>query len=252
MEENRRKRTPKKPEHPVREWISDNLRYFMLIGGVVAIIVIALLVIKLVSATTGSADAKAETTAESTEIAVPEDVSNKDHLIVKSESEPEVTVTPEAEPEEPEADMTKEVDSSMLTTLVKDYFEGLALRDPEKVRACVDVLSDEDYQQVLNNVQITSYNDVEVYTCDGLDEKSRVAFVSYKYTLADVDVAVPALTEFYIYEISEGDWRLASDTSDEKIENRIQELAKTDAVQAMIDKVQKEYDQFLAEHPELA
>ena len=41
MDEERNKRPVKKVENPVREWISDNLRYIMLIGGIALVVIIA-------------------------------------------------------------------------------------------------------------------------------------------------------------------------------------------------------------------
>lgn len=254
--EERRKRTPKKPEHPVREWISDNLRYLLLFGGLLLIIVITMLLVKLLSGKTqDTTPAQAETKTESTiesvsaeEEETAEDSTNKEHLVAAATPTP--TATPEAN-ETDAAEMTKEADAGMFTELIKKYFGGLSSQKPEVVRSCVDTFSDEDFQQVAENTQITSYTDIEVYTCPGTDDNSRVAFVKYHYTMAGSDVAIPALTQFYIYDRGDGDWRLASDTSDTAIQQRFSELTETDTVKAMISSVQEEYNQVISEHPEL-
>lgn len=246
-----RRRTPKKPEHPVREWISDNLRYFMLFGGILLIILIAVLAVKLISGKMGDNASiqpavKSESVAEESNSAT-----DIDHMDSNVSETPVPEVTPETEEKPAEEEMTKETDSSIAANLVHKYFEGLSAKDPQAVRYCVDVFTEEDSRQVLENTQITSYSDVEVYTCDGLDEQSKVAFVSYSYTMAGSDVAIPALTEFYVYDTGDGDWRLASDVSDAEIQNRVKELAETEAVQEMIRSVQEKFDQVQQEHPEL-
>lgn len=250
--EERRKRTPKKPEHPVREWISDNLRYFMLFGAILIVLLITGLAIKLISGKTTGADQKKEEVK--TEVSADsEEASDKDHMDT-AETTPEPVVVPDVEEEKKEADLddlTMEADDSKIVDLVKRYFEGLSARDPQAVSACVDTFTEEDAQQVAGNTQITSYRDVDVYTCEGTNDKSRVAFVSYYYTMDGSDAVIPALTQFYIYDTGNGDWKLAADVSDTAIQKRIEELSKSEAVQAMIATVQSEYDQVLSNHPEL-
>ncbi|MDO4491269.1 MAG: hypothetical protein Q4B85_09395 [Lachnospiraceae bacterium] len=257
MEEPRRKRTPKKPEHPIREWFSDYLRYFLLAGAILVVLLVAVLAVKLF---TGLSDKGAQTeTKTESQVELPskeESNADKDHTEQTDASEtPAITPTEQPEKEETEvpsdADMTMEADSSMLTGLVKQYFDGLSARDPQAVSNCVDTFTEEDWQQVENNTQITSYRDVEVYTCEGTDAKSRVAFVSYRYTMAGSEAEIPALTQFYIYDMGNGDWKLAADASESSVQKRIEELSGTEEVQAMISRVQAEYDQVLAAHPEL-
>lgn len=252
--EERRQRMPKKPEHPVREWISDNLRYFMLFGAILVVLLITGLGLKFLSGkTTGADQKKEETKAETSVSADNEEALDKDHMDT-AETTPEPVVVPDVEEEKKEAnldDLTMEADGSKITDLVKKYFEGLSARNPQAVSECVDTFTEEDAQQVADNTQITSYKDVDVYTCEGTDDQSRVAFVSYYYTVAGSDAVIPALTQFYIYDTGNGNWKLAADTSDAAVQNRIDELSKTEAVQAMISTVRSEYDQVLSNHPEL-
>lgn len=254
MEENRRRRTPKKPEHPVREWISDNLRYFMLIGGILLILLLSFLVVKLLSSVIGGSSKTGAETAVS-------EAADYDHMSdmaesssVEEEDEGNPSETPDAAAEDTEKQdvgMTKEAEGSVLVNLIQTYFDGLAAKNPEQVQSCVDVFTEEDYNQVVSNTQITAYKDITVYTCDGPDDASRIAFVSYSYTMADSDAEIPALTEFYIYQPA-GEWKLAANISDEGIQERIRLLAETDEVQDMIRTVQEKYDELMKAHPELA
>ncbi len=246
--EERRKRTPKKPEHPIREWISDYLRYFILIGGILLFLLIAFFLIRWLSGGPDRTDSASVSVSESVQAA--------------SESEPEAeegdaevageqSSSAEAEEESAAAEeMVQESSEGIVTSLVNSYFAGLSARDPEAVRACVDVLSEEDYQQVAENTQVTSYTDVTVYTFDGLDDSSKVAFVTYQYTVNGSDAVIPALTQFYAYDTGAGDWRLVSEP-DEAAQQRMQALIQEEAVQNIISEVQAQYDQVLSEHPEL-
>ncbi len=252
-----RRRTPKKPEHPIREWISDYLRYFMLIGGILLILLVVFLVVRLISGGTGSSSSVTESTAavsvEETSDQ-PDDTGDGAAAVSESAADAENTEAAEETAEDEEAAsavMTREADESVIAILVKNYFAGLSARDPEAVRACVDTLSDEDYQQIAENTQITSYSDVEVYTFDGVESTSRVVFVSYSYTVSGSDAVIPALTQFYAYDTGDGDWRLASDTGEEAVQQRMEEMLQTDAVQNMIAEVQEQYDQVVAAHSEL-
>ncbi len=219
----------------------------MLFGGILLILLLTFLAVRLLSGRKEKAP-EAAVSASVSEISAA-----ADHM--DAVEEPAPTVTPEAENTEAgetdRSEMVSEDETGLVTALVTKYFNGLASRDPEAVRACVDTLSEEDAVQVEENTQITSYKDVQVYTFEGTDEQSRAAFVSYTYTVEGSEAEIPALTQFYVYDIGNGDWRLASDPSDEAVQQRLQELTQSEAVQTLISTVQAQYDQVVAEHPEL-
>lgn len=246
----RKNNKPKRPYNPVMEWISDNLRYFMLIGAFLLLILITAGVVKLISGKKNSAEGSSlQTVAESVTGSSDSKSAEQEHAAAELTPIP-AAVSAEADNEAENA-VVREEDTGSIPTLIRAYFQGLSARDPETVRACVDTLSQEDAQQVTDNTQITGYQDVEVYTCDGMDEQSKVAFVSYLYTVDGSDAEIPALTQFYVYDRGDGDWRLASEITDTAVQNRIQELTQTEEVQAMIHQVQTRYDQVMTEHPEL-
>ncbi|MDO4617695.1 MAG: hypothetical protein Q4B03_09655 [Lachnospiraceae bacterium] len=257
----RRRRTPKKPEHPIREWISDYLRYFILFGGILLILLITVAAVRLITGRNSSSTPAAETGSVSAASSLTEDTDNSSAAAddesedseenSETESQEAIADEEDASEESVSSVMTEESADSEITTLISAYFAGLAARDPEAVRACVDTLSEEDAQQVAENSQITSYTDVQVYTFDGIDASSKTAFVSYSYTVNGSDAVIPALTQFYAYDTGNGDWRLASDPSEEAVQQRIQELVQTESVQNLIIQIQVQYDQVLAEHPEL-
>jgi hypothetical protein len=243
--EEKKNRKPVRKENPFREWVSDNLRYILLIA---AIAVVAAAVVLIVSAVSRHSSAQEPPAAES--VGTAEDPQDS------GEEDPEGTPVPSEGPQEtatpaPEEEPVLEPADSDVTAAVTGYLEALAAGDADSLAAYVDELSEEDRAVVENNQRIDAYSNIEVFTYPGPEEDTWVAFASYDYRYAGYDTALPGLTQLYLYQAADGKLQIASDTSEGEIAGYISGILEKEDVKELITSIQKEYDAVLAAHGDL-
>lgn len=257
---------PVRKENPVREWISDNLRYIMLIVGIA---VIAVAVIFGIRAIVGHReDGGVETVSQSQD---PESTKDPEETpeptaTPTEEPTPTATATPTATPtptEEPTPTPTAtptptteptpalSQENQPVQDLISTYYTALTNRDPDTVSGLVDSFGEEDRAAVAGNRLIESYSNVQTYTYPGEQADTYVVFVSYEYKYTDYEEQLPALTQFYVYPGEDGQLCLASEISDDSVQEYIQQVLGEPEVQALIGQVQAEYDAVLNSNEEL-
>ena len=259
MAKNNNGRKPRKKASPAKEWLSDNLRYILLVL-LAAVIVLVIVVLyqsnrtELTAEDTSSqmaettviptAEAEAEETAEATPKATKEAEKTE-----KKEAETTPSVTPTTTPEAETAPM--ESADEQIASLVENYFNVLSSRDGSQLANYVDSVTDEDIANVNNGGPIVSYSNFVVYSAAGPSPDTYVVIASYDYRYDGFDVDVPGLSQFYVYPRTDGSLCLASDVSDATVQEYIQNLLNTEEVQNSVQDVQQRYDAVMAEHPDL-
>ena len=176
-----------------REWVSDNLRYMLLILAIVAVVGLGILIVHLV--TSGSDDGEAEPKAEVTATPTP-----------AAESEPAA----ESQSGQAAAEFAAE-NNAQVSTVATTYYQALAAKDMDTVKSCVDALAAEDEAQILEEDMVEAYNDITTYTLNGTEEGTYIAFVSYNCKYKGIDTQLPMLTELYMYTNTEGNLVIAAD-----------------------------------------
>ena len=259
VENERRKRPVKKPENPVREWISDNLRYIMLFGGIaIAVIIIALVVNSFVSSGTQDGEPQEESSISS-EISTEED----SEPAAEPSAEPDINGQTGADlQEEGQQTDVQQEDEDILTgqqdvqtdvmNIVTTYFNALSNADSFSASSVLESIGTEDMEAIENGSFAGGYSNFTVYTYPGAEEDSYVAFVRYEYTYPGYDTHVPGLTQFYILTRDDGSLCIASEETQQSKAGYMESLLTRDDVSELINTVQDEYDAALAADPALA
>ncbi|MFV0528821.1 MAG: hypothetical protein ACK5MN_08915 [Lachnospiraceae bacterium] len=203
-----------------KEWISDNLRYIILV--VVVIAVLSVITVGVYFAVNNNRTADSGTTTPA------------------AESTTEATATPEA---------TEAVTDNALKTsaypavnsLISSYFTALGAKDIDTLRTLVDTLSDEDVQSITQATYITSYTDVIAYTKNGLTEGSYIVYASYKYHITDIATPVPSISQLYVITSGEQLVVMTQAESDAQISELMTTTAQDADVTELIQGVEAEY-----------
>ncbi len=207
-----------------REWLSDNLRYFMLAGGILLALLLIFFGIRFISSLTVTdkdSDKKvAEETAEPTEA-----------------EEPTETPTPTEEP----ADELVKNAVPEVNTLIEQYYNAIAGNDADKLRALVDNLTAEDEANIASD-PVEHYSDIDVYTLNGLEEGSYIVYVSYKYKLPDIDTLVPGLSQLYVQTDDAKNLYVCTSVPNAETQLLIEESAENEDVKQLLSTVQIDYE----------
>lgn len=217
-----------------REWISDNLRYIML-GGIVLLIIIAVIV-----AFRGCGKGKGDgdvvpTPDEST--TVVEDPGETQEVV-----EEEVIANPLVAAE------------SGIVSLVNERFAALAAGNIDSVRSLQTDLSAVDEARIASESQtVESYLAKDVYTKTGMSDGTYVAYVSYDTKYIDYATAVPMLEELYIIQTGDGGFLVDSDAqTDPDIVSYMDQLRQDSDAQKLIADVQAAHNAALASDGDLS
>ena len=237
-----KKRRKKSSVNPVREWISDNLRYLLLILIVVIAALVAFLVYRgfsnrsrpEVSTTAMSTSSSASSEKVSTTVASSsseETTSKSKTEVVTATPTPTETPTPTPTPTpEPTPEVTLEENSAEVLGVVQNYFYQLQIDGQSEV--------------------IEYYDNIHVQTVPGPEEGTYIAYADYDYKYWNYDSVIPGLTEFYL-ETDEDGYLQTVDTIPDEVQDFIAEVRQTDTIQALIQSVQTKYQQVLDNDPDL-
>ena len=217
-----------------REWLSDNLRYFML-GG--AILLVVLVLFFGIRACAGCGKEKKDDDTQQT-------------------TQQQEDQTGEEEPVEEEEVITNPLvkDDGEIAELITNYYKALGDKDVDTLKTLLTDLSPEDEAKITNATHIEGYEMGDVYTKAGMDEDSYVVYACYSYLCSNIETPVPAMSQVYV--VKQDDKYLIDGSSLEDQNTEITEYMDTllsDAdVLELVSKVQKEYDAAQEADPALA
>ncbi len=214
-----------------REWLSDNLRYFMLGGGILVIVLVVFFSIRACSGKKGggSTDSSGPDTKQETQ----NDSGDED---TAGESNPLQTAGDD------------------VNSLIQKYYNALGGKDVDALQDIEVNFNSEDEQKILNSADyIEEYRLKDVYTKNGLSENSYVVYASFEYKCKDIDTLVPALSQLYVITDEDGELKIdAASSSDATISNYVNQLKEDDDVKALTKKIRDAYDQALQDDSDLA
>lgn len=211
-----------------REWLSDNLRYFML-GGAILIIVAGLFF--GIRACVGSKKGN----SEGEQVTAQDDQGN-----VPSSS------TKDGETDDGKKDANPmETASDEVTALIKSYYKALGDKDVEGLKALEVNFAPADEAKIINAKDyIEGYEVGDVYTKKGLEEGTYVVYACHSYIFKDIDTPAPILSLLYVITDSDGSLKIDGGWMDDKeITAYTEELNKDDDVKALTAKVQAENEE---------
>ena len=267
---------PMTTKDKIREWISDNLRYMLLIGAILLIVAAVLLIVHLVSpkndgkssggtvtsSSTGNnvpdkktqvkADSKADS-EDSTGISDSANDSSADASSTDTASAPDAEAEPTSEPEAADdTSNTENTDNTAVSfatdnvpevsTVLEQYYTALGARDINGLFAVTDNLTAEEQAQIEAESDVESYGDVKVYTISGPNDGTYIAFVSSRCKYLGINQTLPMLSEYYLYTTEDGSLKIMDDTdSDAAVTEAMKAALENEEVKNLIEQVQNDY-----------
>lgn len=275
---------PMTTKDKIREWISDNLRYMLLIGAILLIVAAVLLIVHLVSPKNDGKSSGGTVTSSSTGNNVPDkktqvkadskadsedstgissDVSDSANDSSADASSTDTASAPDAEAEstsEPEAaddtSNTENTDNTAVSfaadnvpevsTVLEQYYTALGARDINGLFAVTDNLTAEEQAQIEAESDVESYGDVKAYTISGPNDGTYIAFVSSRCKYLGINQTLPMLSEYYLYTTEDGSLKIMDDTdSDAAVTEAMKAALENEEVKNLIEQVQNDYQNAL-------
>ena len=271
---------PMTTKDKIREWISDNLRYMLLIGAILLIVAAVLLIVHLVSPkndgkssggtvtsrSTGNnvpdkktqvkADSKADSedsTGISSDVSDSANDSSADASSTDTASAPDAEAEPTSEPEAADdTSNTENTDNTAVSfaadnvpevsTVLEQYYTALGARDINGLFAVTDNLTAEEQAQIEAESDVESYGDVKAYTISGPSDGTYIAFVSSRCKYLGINQTLPMLSEYYLYTKEDGSLKIMDDTdSDAAVTEAMKAALENEEVKNLIEQVQNDY-----------
>ena len=275
---------PMTTKDKIREWISDNLRYMLLIGAILLIVAAVLLIVHLVSpkndgkssggtvtsSSTGNnvpdkktqvkADSKADSedsTGISSDVSDSANDSSADASSTDTASAPDAEAEPTSEPEAADdTSNTENTDNTAVSfaadnvpevsTVLEQYYTALGARNINGLFAVTDNLTAEEQAQIEAESDVESYGDVKAYTISGPNDGTYIAFVSSRCKYLGINQTLPMLSEYYLYTTEDGSLKIMDDTdSDAAVTEAMKEALENEEVKNLIEQVQNDYQNAL-------
>ena len=275
---------PMTTKDKIREWISDNLRYMLLIGAILLIVAAVLLIVHLVSpkndgkssggtvtsSSTGNnvpdkktqvkADSKADSedsTGISSDVSHSANDSSADASSTDTASAPDAEAEPTSEPEAADdTSNTENTDNTAVSfaadnvpevsTVLEQYYTALGARDINGLFAVTDNLTAEEQAQIEAESDVESYGDVKAYTISGPSDGTYIAFVSSRCKYLGINQTLPMLSEYYLYTKEDGSLKIMDDTdSDAAVTEAMKAALENEEVKNLIEQVQNDYQNAL-------
>lgn len=275
---------PMTTKDKIREWISDNLRYMLLIGAILLIVAAVLLIVHLVSpkndgkssggtvtsSSTGNnvpdkktqvkADSKADSedsTCISSDVSDSANDSSVDASSTDTASAPDAEAEPTSEPEAADdTSNTENTDNTAVSfaadnvpevsTVLEQYYTALGARDINGLFAVTDNLTAEEQAQIEAESDVESYGDVKAYTISGPNDGTYIAFVSSRCKYLGINQTLPMLSEYYLYTTEDGSLKIMDDTdSDAAVTEAMKAALENEEVKNLIEQVQNDYQNAL-------
>lgn len=271
---------PMTTKDKIREWISDNLRYMLLIGAILLIVAAVLLIVHLVSpkndgkssggtvtsSSTGNnvpdkktqvkADSKADSedsTGISSDVSDSANDSSADASSTDTASAPDEEAEPTSEPEAADdTSNTENTDNTAVSfaadnvpevsTVLEQYYTALGARDINGLFAVTDNLTAEEQAQIEAESDVESYGDVKAYTISGPSDGTYITFVSSRCKYLGINQTLPMLSEYYLYTKEDGSLKIMDDTdSDAAVTEAMKAALENEEVKNLIEQVQNDY-----------
>lgn len=275
---------PMTTKDKIREWISDNLRYMLLIGAILLIVAAVLLIVHLVSpkndgkssggtvtsSSTGNnvpdkktqvkADSKADSedsTGISSDVSDSANDSSADASSTDTASAPDAEAEPTSEPEAADdTSNTENTDNTAVSfaadnvpevsTVLEQYYTALGARNINGLFAVTDNLTAEEQAQIEAESDVESYGDVKAYTISDPNDGTYIAFVSSRCKYLGINQTLPMLSEYYLYTTEDGSLKIMDDTdSDAAVTEAMKAALENEEVKNLIEQVQNDYQNAL-------
>lgn len=158
----------------------------------------------------------------------------------------------------------KENKDTELDKLINDYYTAFAAGDIDTLKALAVPMCDKEVSYTaLYSQYIESFNDIKIYTKQGLTDDSYLVTTEVSLKYVDIDTLVPGLDFFYVEKNDEGKLYINNIYGTFNRNNNVYELdpkvselyelfIRQDDLVTMRNEVQTKYEEALASDPALA
>lgn len=214
-----------------REWLSDNLRYILLGLAILAVLFILFFggraIFRALSSGPDREEQQTEQENDTSDETGSEDDETTDSNALQENAYPEVN------------------------TLIESFYAAWGQKNVDAMKELTDNFSSTDEDKVVNATYIESYDNIQVYTKQGLDESSYVVFVSYDLKFQGIDTSAPGLSELYVVKDESGNWLIHNDETDQEVQECIEKTRQEEDVQELISQEEERYNQAVESSEEL-
>ena len=214
-----------------REWLSDNLRYILLGLAILAVLLILFFggraIFRALSSGPDREEQQTEQENDTSDETGSEDDETTDSNALQENAYPEVN------------------------TLIESFYAAWGQKNVDAMKELTDNFSSTDEDKVVNATYIESYDNIQVYTKQGLDESSYVVFVSYDLKFQGIDTSAPGLSELYVVKDESGNWLIHNDETDQEVQECIEKTRQEEDVQELISQEEERYNQAVESSEEL-
>lgn len=213
-----------------REWLSDNLRYFMLGGAILIIAAVLFFGIRAcVGSGKGTSDEEQSTVQDNSQ---GNDPSSPEDAGETNDGKKEEDTNP------------LEDGSEEITALMNSYYEALGERDLTTLRTLVSNLTPSDESRIANaRDYIEGYQVDKVYMKKGLDDHSYVVYTKGSFICKGIDTAAPSLWSSYVVKDSGDTYKIIGDLEQNtEVSAYMDSLKSNEDVQKLTAEVQADYE----------
>ena len=144
----------------------------------------------------------------------------------------------------------------IVNNLVDTYLNSLATGDIDTIKAIKNHSEEEELLKIQKrSAYIESFENANVYTKPGPVDNSYVAFVYYEIKFKELSTSAPGLITLYMSTGEDGNLYIYDGQLDEQLDESvidyIKELAVTDEIVALFDRVKVKYNEALDQDSEL-
>ena len=231
-----------------REWLSDNLRYILLILAILAALILLFFGVRAISTRLkGSTAASAKGTeapaggvvsgAAPTEGSAEASGGTGSGASLSTAEGADALASAAGGAVSSALAVTNETD---ITEVIENYYKAMSTQDLAAIQKITDVLPESQAATVSSSKN--RYSDVKVYTKEGTDDNTRIVYAYYKYLRDGQAGPLPGLSQMYVRKGADGTWKIVFSELDEATGEHIKTVTEGADVQALIKEVKAEYD----------
>ena len=210
-----------------REWLSDNLRYILLVLGVLAVLLALFFGVRAISSRLG--DGGSAGTSAETESAVSQPAVPSVSPTATPTPTPAVTYSPLSDAPAPE-----------VSEVVESYYEALSKQDLAAIRELTDTLPEEEAARI--SASGTVYSDVKNYVKPGPNPDVNIVYTYYHYLNANQPEELPGLSQMVVKRGADNKWKIIYSELDKETADYIAGAGADKDVADLIAKVREEYE----------
>ncbi len=212
----------------IKEWISDNLRYLLLGLAALLVIVIIFLVIRLVT-----------------------NWGKKEVYDGRTEAETEQAGRKDEKESYGKSNVSLVSNDKDILDVITRYYEAKADKDYETIREINPAFSAEDEADLANNNVFESYDNISVYSAEGIEKDSYLVYVYFDLKISGVPTPIPTLVDEYLQKNDDGDLVIADKYSTQERVDFIEGMRTSDAVQGIAREVNQKLEKAAESDEEL-